>query len=188
MTPYRLIAILVFCGLACGANGNGFAASNVDSSVDPALRVTLYYIKGENSKDSHSYRYAITLDGRKISLEGPYGACVRGQCERKTLRFKLTEAEQAALAKRVTAKAFLKPFQEMRRFSALGSYLTLTLMAESKGRKAMVSIAGMRTIWSKTLKNAEQKLSPAALHRAEAVGSLVDAIVLITKKHDPRFH
>lgn len=68
------------------------AKRETDSMDDVAsLRLEIELTEREHSRDPHTNRFDIEVDGRQVRYKGPWGEGTRGRHETETARFRLTD-------------------------------------------------------------------------------------------------
>jgi len=156
----NLLLMVVLCG-ACTKSTPGKEppkpeASRPTASFDagPALApvklaLELAYIKGERSKDNHAYRYECKIEDGRVTYSGPYGKCVRGQCEYKEVKFAISPAQAQGLLDEVDRLGLFAEFAETKDTKLTGHYYKLSLDVAGDKGKGAIRVYGMRKAWGK---------------------------------------
>ncbi len=186
---FAMIAALIL-GIPCTrvTAGAGDALNPLPADSGKSFRVVFSLTKGETSKDSHEYRYSFVITENRITYTGPYGECIRGQCEHKKIEFALTPGQYAQLLALLEAESLYKDYSETRASHGLGTWVSGSLMITNEGRSGRIYIEGMLNNWSNRNKPSKLEISARAREQLNKLQHLQYFISNIAKGHFPQYH
>ena len=136
--------------------------------------LTLDLIESEQSKDSHSYHYKISVSQHQVTYYGPEpSTCIRGRCAHKEWRFTLDRAQQDQLWQMIQSQGALTNLSERNETKGLGLFVTLKAHIKYGTRVFTSEIIGKMSTWG----SAQGKLSDRAqryLISIESIKSLIE--------------
>ncbi|MFV1958508.1 MAG: hypothetical protein ACC662_03740 [Planctomycetota bacterium] len=186
-----LVLVLLLCG-ACGeqspSRGDPLDAGealvrNGEPAVAPGtLRLELAYTSGERSKDSHAYRTKCTIEGGHVRYSGPYGECVRGQCEHKEVTFTLSPAQVEDLRDEIDRLGLFANFEETRKTGLTGHYYDLSIEVAAGERTGAIRVSGMGKAWGQ---DERQNISERARDWIDKVEDLRRKLLEFVRPHLP---
>jgi len=174
------LVILVFC-VSCEKDEN-----KSPQVARTALKLQLEFglTEGENSKDSHSFRYRCTLAQGKLKYYGPYGECERGQCKHKEVSFTLDAKQYVKLLDLIDRVQLYQSFKEEKKTDQIGSYIELDLRLGLGKKRTQLRLKGMH----RARQEKSQELSPEARKLAHQADQLKRLLVEFVKPQLPGAH
>lgn len=154
-----LIALLAVFG-SCKTATKAGPPVNADG-----LAITMSFVSGENSKDSNSQSYSVSVNGESVSYSGPHPPCERGRCAHGKVDFALDKKLYDEAVAAFTRGDLTDDFSEKMETSGSGNYVKVEARITVGDKTATTSVVGMTSSWV----DDAVILSEKARARAEAV-------------------
>lgn len=157
------------------------------AAMDGDVRIKFTFTKGETSKDSHEIAYVFEIAGGRVIYSGPYGECVRGECEYKKIVFKLTVNELDEILSLANELGFYSAFSEIRPIKHVGSWVKASLVICRGERQGAIRVEGMVKNWGRRTSPAEPEISPRAREQMKKMERFGRAVTSMAKKRYGRY-
>lgn len=144
--------------------GVGLSSAADDTS---GFSLSIAFTKCETSKDSHTSRYTIGINGREVRYQWQYTGFPDDKNEART--WTMSPAVQAKLLEYIRTHRLTRNLREIRSATGIGLSVDVTWTLVQSGRTNVIRLQGMYNDWSKRDSKPCNIDNIALYHRIEAV-------------------